>query len=162
MDTLTDMNQMRTLARKAHSLSWLSYWMDLQGSTSISASGIYTSCRHTAQTGLQVQPASCLIATGGSFAGVKAAGAFTWQLSPIQIKNCAAKLYFPRQICMVWCQFATLKNYLGRSFCFPQNAHTCVGGHPKTNLIFHGYTFHPCYQTLYSPTNAHVQFIKTN
>ena len=26
----------------------------------------------------------------------------------------------------------------------------------------HGYTVHQWYQTLYSPTNAHVEFIKTN
>jgi hypothetical protein len=89
------MNQLRTLARKAHSLSWLCYWMDLQVLTSISASGIYTSRRHIAQTVPQVQPASCLMATGGSFPGAEAAGAFTWQLFPIRIKNSCSQIAFP-------------------------------------------------------------------
>jgi len=87
---------MRTLSRKVHSLLWLCYWMDLQGSNSISASGIYTCRRHIEQTGLQMQPASSLTATGGAFPGVTAAAAFTWQLSPIRNKNTCSQIAFPQ------------------------------------------------------------------
>ena len=32
----------------------------------------------------------------------------------------------------------------------------------EDSILLHGYTVHQWYQTLYSPTNAHVEFIKTN
>jgi hypothetical protein len=61
--------------------------------------------RHRVQTGSGLHPASYLMGTGGSFAGNKAAGSWSWQLTPssAEVKNSWSYTSTPTYVFIAWC-----------------------------------------------------------